>query len=85
MMSFTIAFSATWGPTVWVLSSEVLPLRVRGLGTALGTAARHGGAAGREPCALTTAPLLFPTGALAGGAPGHERLAQRERLARRAR
>jgi MFS family permease len=37
MMSFTVAFSASWGPTAWVYCSEVLPLRVRGVGIALST------------------------------------------------
>ena len=37
MMAFTAWFSATWGPTVWIVQSEVLPLRVRAQGTALGT------------------------------------------------
>lgn len=39
MMSFTVAFSATWGPTVWVFVAEALPLRVRGAGIAVGTLA----------------------------------------------
>jgi hypothetical protein len=58
-----------------------LPLIATALGMALGTAARQVASRARSP----RRPLLFPTGALAGGAPGHERLAQRERLARRAR
>lgn len=39
MMTFTVAFSATWGPTVWVFVAEALPLRVRGAGIAIGTLA----------------------------------------------
>jgi MFS family permease len=37
MMSFTAAFSASWGPVVWVIQSEVFPLRARAKGTSLGT------------------------------------------------
>jgi SP family sugar:H+ symporter-like MFS transporter len=38
MFLFTLAFSATWGPVVWVVQNEVLPLHVRAQGCALGTA-----------------------------------------------
>jgi len=34
---FTFAFSATWGPIVWVVQSETMPLRVRAKGGALAT------------------------------------------------
>ena len=34
---FTIVFSATWGPTVWVVQGEVIPLRARAKGTAVAT------------------------------------------------
>jgi sugar porter (SP) family MFS transporter len=37
MMSFTAAFSASWGPVVWVIQSEVFPLRARAKGTSTGT------------------------------------------------
>lgn len=33
---FIISFAATWGPTIWVMLPEVLPLRIRG--TAMGLA-----------------------------------------------
>ena len=33
---FTATFSATWGPTAWVYTNEILPLRVRSQGAALG-------------------------------------------------
>ena len=39
LMLFTGFFAATWGPVVWVVQSEVLPLHVRAQGTALGTLA----------------------------------------------
>jgi len=35
--TFTLSFATTWGPVVWVVQSEVLPLRVRSKGTGLGT------------------------------------------------
>src|SRR5215210_2830021 len=34
LASFIISFAATWGPTVWVVLPEILPLRIRG--TAMG-------------------------------------------------
>ena len=37
MIMFTFVFSATWGPVVWVISSEVFSLNFRAQGTALGT------------------------------------------------
>ena len=37
LWSFTVCFSATWGPVVWVVQSEVLPLRNRAQGGAVGT------------------------------------------------
>ena len=36
MLLFTAAFSATWGPVVWVVSSEVFDLNVRAQGTSIG-------------------------------------------------
>lgn len=37
MFAFTAAFSATWGPGIWVVQSEVMPLDVRARGGALAT------------------------------------------------
>jgi len=34
---FIVAFSATWGPAVWVYQSEIFPLRVRAKGTSMST------------------------------------------------
>ena len=34
---FTACFSATWGPAVWVVQSEILPQDVRARGSALAT------------------------------------------------
>jgi sugar porter (SP) family MFS transporter len=34
---FIVAFSATWGPAVWVYQSEIFPLRVRSKGTSMST------------------------------------------------
>jgi SP family sugar:H+ symporter-like MFS transporter len=39
MFSFTFIFSATWGPVVWVVQNEILPLRARSKGVALATLA----------------------------------------------
>jgi len=36
LAGFIVSFAATWGPTVWVMLPEVLPLRIRG--TAMGLA-----------------------------------------------
>ena len=36
LAGFIVSFAATWGPAVWVMLPEVLPLRVRG--TAMGLA-----------------------------------------------
>lgn len=36
---FTNAFSATWGPVLWVVLAEIFPLAVRGTAMALATAA----------------------------------------------
>jgi sugar porter (SP) family MFS transporter len=36
LAGFIISFAATWGPTVWVMLPEILPLRIRG--TAMGVA-----------------------------------------------
>ena len=36
LAGFIISFAATWGPTIWVMLPEVLPLRIRG--TAMGIA-----------------------------------------------
>jgi MFS transporter, SP family, sugar:H+ symporter len=36
LAGFIISFAATWGPTVWVVLPEILPLRIRG--TAMGVA-----------------------------------------------
>ena len=36
MMLFTFAFSATWGPVAWVVSSEVFDLQLRAQGVAAG-------------------------------------------------
>ena len=36
LASFIVSFAATWGPVVWVMLPEVLPLSVRG--TAMGVA-----------------------------------------------
>ncbi|TPX52967.1 hypothetical protein SeMB42_g01079 [Synchytrium endobioticum] len=35
--TFVLSFATTWGPIVWVIQSEVLPLRVRSKGVGLGT------------------------------------------------
>jgi len=37
VFSFTAIFSATWGPVVWVVQSEVLPMRARARGAAIAT------------------------------------------------
>ena len=36
LAGFIVSFAATWGPTVWVMLPEVLPLKIRG--TAMGVA-----------------------------------------------
>ena len=36
LAGFIVCFAATWGPTIWVMLPEVLPLRIRG--TAMGIA-----------------------------------------------
>ena len=37
IFAFTALFSATWGPCVWVVQSEIIPLRARARGSAIAT------------------------------------------------
>lgn len=36
---FIIGFAVSWGPICWILISEIFPLKVRGVGTSIGSAA----------------------------------------------
>ena len=36
---FIIGFAVSWGPICWIMISEIFPLKVRGLGTSIGSAA----------------------------------------------
>lgn len=37
LVVYNVGFSIGWGPILWVLVGELLPLRVRGVGTGIGT------------------------------------------------
>lgn len=45
LVLFNAAFSVGWGPVPWVLLGEMLPMRVRGLGSAMANFVNWGSAA----------------------------------------
>ena len=63
LATFIASFAATWGPVVWVMIPEVLPLSVRG--TAMGVAV-FGNWAANLAVSQTFPPLLKPRGPGAG-------------------